>query len=401
MNAQYGPCDAGAAGQDLCNRLARLRAAAQTLFAFDPAASGSVGASAPAGAEVTIETGFTSAGGAPPSDADARLFAQAQSQADEAAAVMRALAEVFRQSDDVQVQTGHHPFRAQDAHRAPDHDRANQTARTERAMALGEFASLVAHEINQPIAAILLNCGVARKHLAHRDADLARVAESLARIERDVERAAATLQRIRAMVANCAPEFQSLSLNHLVMEALGFVENELTAAGVDVVAEFYPDLPRVLGDRVQIHQVLVNLYLNAVDAMRASPVGPRVLTVSTGMEGHPFVTVRDTGPGISTETHKRLFDPMFTTKPGGIGLGLSISRSIVETHGGRLWAAHDPCGQAVGGACFCFTLRPACVGSDAESASEVAKVLPPTIIPVGEGLTKKVRKSRFRRALRA
>jgi signal transduction histidine kinase len=258
-----------------------------------------------------------------------------------------------------------------------------RSARAERALALGEFASLVAHEINQPIAAILLNCNVAQKQLSKPHADLARVCESLQRIERDVERAGATIQRIRALVTNTELQPQALDLNHLVEEALGFLDHELNAAGVVVIKELYPDLPRVSGDRVQVQQVLTNLYTNAIQAMRSTPAADRVLTVRTGLESQPFVTVSDTGPGIAPETHKRLFDPLFTTKPGGIGLGLSISRSIVEAHGGRLWAA----AEASVGACFCFTLRAA--------GAKAAR------LPVGEGRPAKAGRRRVRGVLSA
>lgn len=265
-------------------------------------------------------------------------------------------------------------------------------ARAERALALGEFAALVAHEINQPIAAILLNCNVAQKHLSRHGADLARVCESLRRIERDVERASATIQRIRALVTNTQLQYQTLNLNHLVEEALGFLDHELAAAGVTVVRELYADLPRVRGDRVQVQQVLRNLYANAIEAMRATPAAERVLTVGTGLEDQPFVTVRDTGPGIAPEARQRLFDPLFTTKPGGIGLGLSLSRSIVEAHGGRLWAAGTDDGA---GACFCLTLRAAGAGADAPPEARAVRS------PVGRARAAKASPRRVRDSLSA
>jgi signal transduction histidine kinase len=330
------------------SRRLRLIEAAQTLSAVEPGAPG----------RVKPDTQDDA-----PADAHADARGRAQAQAEEAAAA-------FRQNEQA------------------------ETARAERALELGEFAALVAHEINQPITAILLNCNVAQKQLSRPHADLARVRESLQRIERDVERAGATIQRIRALVTNTELQYQTLDLNHLVEEALGFLDHELNTAGVAVVKALYADLPRVSGDRVQVQQVLINLFANAIEAMRSTPAADRVLTVGTGLEGQPFVTVRDTGPGIAPEARKRLFDPMFTTKPGGIGLGLSVSRSIVETHGGRLWAAADASadafGGASGGACFCFTLRAA--------SAEAAK---PARLLVGEGRVAKARSRRVRDVLRA
>lgn len=336
MTARAESGEAGTPGPDPSRRLVRRREAVQPLFFV---ASGTPGRPGP--------------------DAQNEAQAQAQARAEQAAAVL-------------------------------DQTQQIETARAERALALGEFAALVAHEINQPIAAILLNCNVAQKQLSRPDADLARVYESLARIERDVERAAATIQRIRALVTNTALQYQTLDLNHLVEEALGFLEHELNAAGVAVIKVLYADLPRVLGDRVQVQQVLINLYANAIQAMHATPAADRVLTVGTGLEGQPFVTVRDTGPGVAPEARERLFDSLFTTKPGGIGLGLSVSRSIVEAHGGRLWAA-----DASGGACFCFTLRAA--GAEADARSGVG----PARLSVGEGRVAAVRRRRVRDVLSA
>jgi len=222
------------------------------------------------------------------------------------------------------------------------------------ALAIGKFAALVAHETNQPIAAVLINCDAARNHLREPNADLPRVRECIERIERDVRRAGAIVHSIRSGMTSTRPEYGALDLNHLVEEALCFLDHELGQAGVVVTKELDPDLPLVFGDRVQLEQVLVNLYSNGIEAMRSSSAGTRTLTVGTGLEaGQPFVTVRDTGPGVEPQARERLFEPLFTTKSDGVGLGLSISRSIVEAHGGQLWTTVG----AVPGACFCFTLR--------------------------------------------
>lgn len=260
-----------------------------------------------------------------------------------------------------------------------------EMARAGRALAIGEFAALVAHETNQPIAAILLNCAAARNYLSEPNADLSRVRESIERIERGVNRAGAVIQRIRSLITNVQPEYKALDLNHLIEEALCLLGHELGQAGVVVTKALQPDLPLVLGDRVQLEQVLINLYSNAIEAMRSTPAGARVLTVGTGLEGgRLFVTVRDTGPGVEPQALERLFDPLFTTKADGIGLGLSISRSIVEVHGGQLWTAPGASAGASMGACFCFTLCAAVEQTEVDAPlSNVARLPARDVTEVG------------------
>jgi C4-dicarboxylate-specific signal transduction histidine kinase len=222
------------------------------------------------------------------------------------------------------------------------------------ALAVGEFSALVAHETNQPIAATLINCAAAMNHLREPNADLPRARDCIARIERDVARAGAIVQRIRSRMTNVQSEYEALDLNQLIEAALSFMSHEIGQADVAITKALHPDLPLVFGDRVQLEQVLINLFSNAIEAMRSNAAGTRALTVSTEHDGgQPLVTVRDTGPGVAPEALERAFEPLFTTKAEGLGLGLSISRSIVEAHGGRLWTAAD----AVPGACFRFTLR--------------------------------------------
>jgi signal transduction histidine kinase len=248
------------------------------------------------------------------------------------------------------------------------------------ALAIGEFAALVAHETNQPIAATLLNCAAARNHLREPDADLTPVRECIERIERDVKRAGAVIQRIRSLMTNSQLEYTALDLNPLIEEALCFLDHELAQAGVVVTKTLHPDLPLVLGDRVQLEQVLINLYSNAIESMRSTPAGTRTLTVGTGLEDQrPCVSVRDTGPGVEPQALDRLFEPLFTTKSGGIGLGLSISRSIVEAHGGQLWTTAGPSA----GGCFCFTVQAAPQQADVGAApSRVAKLSAPDVAAV-------------------
>jgi C4-dicarboxylate-specific signal transduction histidine kinase len=231
-----------------------------------------------------------------------------------------------------------------------------EIARAGSAPAIGEFAGLVAHETTQPIAAILLNCAAARNLLAAPNADLTRTLETIGRIERDARRASAVIQRIGSLMTGEKPQYMALDLNHLIEDALHVLDHELGHADVVVTKELGSDLPLVSGDPVQLGQVLVNLCSNAIEAMRSTSDGPRALRVRTGLEGgRPFVIVRDTGPGVDPRARERLFEPHFTTKTDGMGLGLCLSRAIVSAHGGQLWAnvGESP------GASFCFTLRTA------------------------------------------
>jgi len=241
-----------------------------------------------------------------------------------------------------------------------------------QAPGIGEFAGLVAHETSQPISAILLNCATARNHLSTPHPDLARARECIDRIERDAERARTIVQRLRLLITDVRPEYTALDLKLVIEGALATLEHEFAEAEVTVIRELRPDVPLVLGDRVQLEQVLVNLCSNAIDAMRSTSSGPRALTLATGLEGgQPFVTVRDSGPGVEPQSLDRLFEPRFTTKSEGMGLGLYISRSIVELHGGRLWTT-----SGATGASFCFTLRAASDPAEIAAASTNVARLP-------------------------
>ncbi|MBF0375668.1 MAG: PhnD/SsuA/transferrin family substrate-binding protein, partial [Alphaproteobacteria bacterium] len=216
---------------------------------------------------------------------------------------------------------------------------------------LGEMASSIAHEINQPLAAIAnYASGCQRRLSAGTDPD--GVAEGLRSIAGQAERAAGIVQRIRDFVRKRKPEPAVLDLNAVVRESLDLFRAVATRRGVAVEASLAETLPPVLADRIQVEQVLLNLLQNAVDAMGAAE--RRRLTVATTAtaNGMVEVAVADTGPGLSPEARNRLFEPFFTTRPDGLGLGLSLSRSIAEAHGGRLRADDAP----GGGARFAFTL---------------------------------------------
>lgn len=226
--------------------------------------------------------------------------------------------------------------------------------RTARIVALTEAASAVAHELNQPLIAIVGYNAACIRLLADADADPAEIREAMEKCRAQAVRAGEILRKLRELTLRRTPEFSACDLNAKVRNALAWAEHDLERAHVAVRTELAPRLPIVQADRVLIEQVVANLVQNAIDAMLAVPVPQRHLTISTSIDadGSPRVRVTDRGPGISDDVAPRLYTSFFTTKKGGLGLGLSICRSVVEMHGGRL--EHGP-GEH-GGATFQFSL---------------------------------------------
>ncbi|MGE5478206.1 MAG: PhnD/SsuA/transferrin family substrate-binding protein [Bacteroidales bacterium] len=223
---------------------------------------------------------------------------------------------------------------------------------------LGEMASSLAHEINQPLAAIANYANGCQRRLAS-GTDPEGVAEGVGLIAGQAERAAAIVRRMRAFVRKRVPDPQVLDVTEPVRDALGLFQATAARRGITVALELAPQLPQVRADRVQVEQVVLNLLQNAADAMAEQPA--RRLTIgSRHGDGKVTVSVRDSGSGLSPEARRHLFEPFFTTKPEGLGLGLSLSRTIIEAHGGRLWAEDAPDGGAV----FHFQL-PCISGEDA------------------------------------
>lgn len=218
---------------------------------------------------------------------------------------------------------------------------------------LGEMASSLAHEINQPLAAIAnYASGCQRRLAAHTDPE--GVSEGVRLIAGQAERAAGIVKRIRAFVRKRVPEAQMLDASEPVRDALGLFQAIAARRGITVAAELSSPLPMVQADRIQIEQVVLNLLQNAADSMQGQDT--RSLAVTTRCAGGKIeVSVADSGPGLDPEARRHLFEPFFTTKRDGLGLGLSLSRSIIEAHGGRLWEEDRP----EGGAVFRFTLPPA------------------------------------------
>jgi PAS domain S-box-containing protein len=236
-----------------------------------------------------------------------------------------------------------------------------ELARVSRALSVGEFATSIAHELNQPIAAIATNCDASLRWLARDPPELDEARQAISRASRDAGRAAAVISRTRDMLTKRPSNFGKLDLNACVEQVLLFAEGELRRTRIEVRRRLAGDLPQVRGDRIQVQQVILNLIRNAMEAMVEGQDATRILTVATALDdasGQALVRIEDNGPGLTPETEARLFEGMFTTKVDGVGLGLPISLSIVDAHGGRLSGGT----REGGGAVFSFTLPTAASG---------------------------------------
>jgi len=226
-------------------------------------------------------------------------------------------------------------------------------AHVNRVTTLGQLAASLAHEINQPIAGASINAHSCLRYLKREQPDLDGAGQAASRMIRDVNRAANIISRIRRFFRKDAPTQESVDVNEVIREMVVLLSNEITQHSISVRTELAANLPAVLGDRVQLQQVLMNLMINSIDAMK-NVEGTRQLTLNSelGEDKQLLVSVHDTGSGLPMDQPDQIFTAFFTTKSYGTGMGLSISRSIVESHGGRLWAINNS-GQ---GACFKFTL---------------------------------------------
>jgi C4-dicarboxylate-specific signal transduction histidine kinase len=228
-----------------------------------------------------------------------------------------------------------------------------ELAHVSRLMTLGELTASISHEVNQPIAAVVTNGQVCLRLLAletPRPDDLRTTVE---RIVRDAHRASEVIQRIRALAKRSPPQMTALDLNDVIREATLLVQRDLLSHGVSLRTELASALPPVLGDRIQLQQVIINLLINGVEAMAPITDRPRDLLIQSQHEAtEVHVAVRDSGIGIDSEAAEQLFNAFFTTKPSGMGMGLSISRSIIRAHGGKLWASPN----AEHGAAFQFSV---------------------------------------------
>jgi PAS domain S-box-containing protein len=238
-------------------------------------------------------------------------------------------------------------------------------AHMNRLTMMGELAASLAHEITQPIAATRTNAGAAMRFLDRNPPDLGGVREALACIVDDADRAGDIIDRIRDHIKKAPPRKGRFDLNKAINEVIALAESAITTNGVSVRTRLAEALLPVQGDRVQLQQVVLNLILNAVEAMSTVEAGPRELLITTeqAQTGGVLVSVRDSGPGIDPDHVDRVFEAFYTTKSSGVGMGLSICRSIIDAHGGRLWADMN----ASRGAVFRFTLP----GADKELTNSV------------------------------
>lgn len=217
-----------------------------------------------------------------------------------------------------------------------------ELAHANRVATMGQLAASIAHEVNQPIAATVTNANAALRWLRADPPDHGEVNQVLGRIIKDANRAAEVLGRIRQLIRKTPPQKQPVDLGAALLEMVEFTRGEAAKSRTVVRVELAEDLPEVEGDRVELQQVMLNLIVNAIEAMEAVPIGERQLMVSTGYEGGGVrVRVSDTGPGFVGGNNDLHFAPFYTTKASGMGMGLSICRSIIDSHAGRLWASSN------------------------------------------------------------
>lgn len=216
-----------------------------------------------------------------------------------------------------------------------------ELARVARLTTMGAMAASIAHEIKQPLQAISANSSAAQRWLSREQPDFDEARSSLKRISQDVHRASDVIENVRATLKQGSGEKEQFATNDLIRDILKFVHGEFRKHHITIRTDLTQGLPKVIADRTQLQQVLINLIMNAIDAMKSVSDHKRVLVLRSGVDGPGNVTilVEDSGTGIEPADLERIFEPFFTTKSEGMGLGLAICRTIVEAHGGRLWAS--------------------------------------------------------------
>jgi C4-dicarboxylate-specific signal transduction histidine kinase len=224
------------------------------------------------------------------------------------------------------------------------HRSQTELAHVTRVTTLGELAASIAHEVNQPLAAVTTNAEASLRWLNRREPDINEAAQALERILSETFRASEVIRRIRALSRKADPQRAPVDLREVIEDSVSLVAREIQRARVELLQDIALDAPNVMGDRIQLQQVLINLLINGMQAMGGRQDSPRKmhLLLRRDAQNEIVVEVRDNGPGIQPDDMGRLFNAFFTTKPEGMGMGLSICRSIIEAHGGRIWAQSQP-----------------------------------------------------------
>ncbi|ATU90552.1 PAS domain-containing sensor histidine kinase [Phyllobacterium zundukense] len=239
-----------------------------------------------------------------------------------------------------------------------------------RLSTLGEMTTSIAHEIKQPLSAILMNAQTSLRYLRKAEPNLEKADQLMSRIVESAQRASDIIGRIQDMAGKRAPTYALLGLNDVVRECLVFLRHESEDKNVVIKATLEPNLPSFRGDRIQLQQIIVNLIVNSIQAMKAAPQTRREIYLETGLDekDHVALSIRDTGTGIPIDHMEQIFDGFFTTKEGGLGIGLAICQSIVKAHGGTIQAANHPDGGAV----FRFSIptESAATAVDSSASSE-------------------------------
>jgi C4-dicarboxylate-specific signal transduction histidine kinase len=229
-----------------------------------------------------------------------------------------------------------------------------ELARAARITTIGELTASIAHEVNQPLAAVVANADACVAWLSRETPDLAEARSAAERATQGATRASEVIVRIRSLITKATPEKSKVQINQVIEQTAAVAERQAANNHVAIKLELSPDLPVVVGDSIQLQQVILNLVVNGIEAMTTVTDRPKMLILRTEPENKNQirVSVQDTGIGLTEEVKGRLFEPFFTTRSKGMGMGLSISRSIIEAHGGRLWAESN----GSDGATFQFTL---------------------------------------------
>jgi len=267
------------------------------------------------------------------------------------AAQRRAMESLRRTRDDLKVtvqklQSANTALQAESRERKSAEEARREAraelARVSRVTTMGELTASLAHEVNQPIAAALTNANTCLRWLTRDHPDLEEAREAASRIVKDATRAAGIISRVRLLFKKSSPQWDLVDVNEAIREMIALLHSEAARYNITVRMELAADLPRTTGDRVQLQQVLMNLIANSIDAMKEVD-GARVLAVKSQRteKEEVLVSVTDTGIGLPPQQADQIFNAFFTTKPHGTGMGLRISRSIVESHGGHLWAADN------------------------------------------------------------